>query len=293
MAKKVTVNLFDVSWTEKRTQRLSETLHEFSQLPLEDRWRGDIRLDRVDFVPAEEAFPLETFHLDFAKSRDIGPGKISPHAAISDVGLSREEFFGEETAALYIPKKKWLVVLHNQYGTGPSRIAEYLNALDPGSNSRRFDYELAPKIDARAIQRMNAMKRLSEVTVSANVGAFEDASDDLGESVKEAAQAARAMRLHLKLVANPAHKRGGFLNLPVVKTLIDSMLRQPEDVERLEVKGGGGGADEKDQMINLLKHKIRKQFPDTQLTVSNHRYTFESKIQLLRSTGRAWISSLD
>ena len=43
MAKKVTVNLFDVSWTEKRTQRLSDTLHEFSQLPLEDRWRGDIR----------------------------------------------------------------------------------------------------------------------------------------------------------------------------------------------------------------------------------------------------------
>lgn len=292
MTKKVTVNLFDVGWTDRKTQRLSDTLVEFSKLPIEDRWRGDIRLDRVDYIAADAALPVDAFHLDFAKSRDIGPGKISPHAAISDVGLRREEFFGEETAALYIPKKKWFVVLHNHYGTGPSRIAEYLNALDPGSYSRHFDYELTPKIDARALQRMKSMKRLSEVTVSANIGAFEDATDDLGESVKDAATAARAVRLHLKLVANPAHKRGGFLDLPVVRKLVDSMLRQPEDVDRLEVKGGGG-ADEKDQMINLLKHKIRKQYPDSTLIVANHRYTFESKIHLLRSTSRMWIDNID
>ncbi|WP_291517509.1 DUF6731 family protein [Acidovorax sp.] len=293
MTRKVTVNLFDVGWTERKTQKLSATLEEFAQLPIEDRWRGDIRLDRVERVAGDAALPVDAFHLDFAKSRDIGPGKISPHAVISDVGLRREEFFGEETAAIYIPKKRWLCVLHNQYGTGPSRIAEYLNALDPGSNNRRFDYEVVPKIDARALQRMQGMKHLSEVTVSANVGAFEDANDDVGESVKEAATAARAMRLHLKLVANPAHKRGGFLDLGVVRKLVDSMLKQPDDVDRLEVKGGGGAAEEKDQMINLLKHKIRKQFPDTSLIVANHRYTFESKIHLLRSPCRMWIDSLD
>lgn len=293
MAKKVTINLFDVSWTEKKTQKLSDTLMEFSALPLEQRWRSDIRLDRIERMPSDAALPVDVFHLDFAKARAIGPGKIAPRTVISDVGLQREELFGEETAAIYVPKKKWLVVLHNQYGIGPNRIAEYLNALDPGNHERSFDYEVSPKIDASALQRMRQMKRMSEVTVTANVGAFDDVNSDVGESVKDAATAAQAHRLHLKLVANPAHKKGKFLHLPAVKSLVNAMLRQGDDVARLEVKGGGGAADEKDQVINLLHHKIRKQSPDTALIVSNHRYTFESKIHLLRATCRAWLDTLD
>lgn len=290
MARKVTVNLFDVMKGDG-TQQTSRTLNEFAAMHIEDRWRGDIRLEWVERKEPDAALPLVAYELAFAKSRNIGPGKLTRHEPIGDVGLSQEELFGEETAALYVPNKKWLLVLHNQYGVGPSRIAEYLNAVAPGDAERRFDYEIAPVIDSRALQKMKAMKHLSQVSVVANVGAFEDSDDELGESVKEAASASKAYRLHLKLEANPPHKKGGFLDFKAVRHLVDSMLKNSEDVDRLEIKGGGN-AEEKDQMINLLQHKIRKQFSDTELIVTNHRYTFQSKMHLLRSTCRMWSDTL-
>lgn len=292
MTSQVTVNLFDVSWTEKKTQKLSDTLHEFAGLDLADRWRLDTRLDRVEFAAKDLVVKEDAYHLDFAKSRAIGPGRLAHKEAISDIRLSQEEFFGEETAALYLPARKWLLILHNQYGVGPSRIASYLNALDPGNEERHFDYKIDPKIDSTALKRMRAMKHFSALEVTANVGAFEEANDELGESVKEVAKEAKAMRLHLRLEANEVRRRGNHLEKGKIGDLIRTMLRNDaNDVHKLEVKGGEN-ADQRDQVINLLKHKLKQRFPIGQLDVVNHRYTFASKIRLLRSACRGWMNSL-
>lgn len=290
MAKNVTINLFDVSRTPK-TQSLSHTLEEFALLPLEKRARSEIRLDRVEFQPANAELPVDAWHLDFAKARDIGPGKMAKDKYIADIGLGEGELFGEETAAIYVPKKKWLLVLNNHYGVGPSRMAAYFNALDLGIAQRQLMYAINPKIDQTALERMEAMKSFAEVEITASVGAFEDGGD-VGESVLQAASEIKAHRVHLRFIANEKYKRGDVLGLGAVKKMVAGLLGKDEGVDKLTVKGSEQIADKQDRVIDLIEHKIRRQYSTRELVVVNLRYTYESKIHLLRKACRGWLNSI-
>jgi len=291
MGKFVTINLFQVEHGDA-TPPLSDTLDEFEQLPIDQRWRSDIRLEKVERVSADSVLP-KVYHLDFAKSRSVGPGRMSHAQAVVDVGLTREEMFGEETAALYLPSKKWLLVLHNQYGVGPSRMAQYFNALDPGSAERHFDYYAYAKIDTQALRKMQAMQHFSGVEIMANVGGFEGAKDAVGEPVVEAANAARAVRLHLRLMANKTHGQGRLLDTDAVRRFVSGLLRNHEEVDKIKVKSADANLDADDRVIDLIEHKIRVRYPDRMLAVTNHRYTYASKIALLRRACRGWLNFMD
>lgn len=290
MTKKVTVNLFDVTWSE-RTQTLSETLTEFDRLPLEHRWRDDIRLDVIRRIPAAADLRKETVFLGFAKGRDLGPGKLATATPVGDVGLADHEFFGEETAALYVPSKRWLVVLNNHYGVGPSAMASYLNALDPGNGERHFDYEIFPKIDRQVMERLNRMTKLSTIEISANVGAF-DSETVLGEAVVDTVRAASAKRITITLHANEPHRKGGELSKRPIRGFLNRLLAQPDGVSKVTV-AGRHETEMQDQVLNLLEEKVRRHYTDRDLQVLNHRYTVESKMALLRRACRGWIDTLD
>ncbi len=124
MTRYVTVNLFEVH-KGARSQPLADTLDEFAAQPIRSRWRGDIRLDQVERVRGDSSLRHTAYHLDFAKGRHVGPGRMSASRAVSDVGLNGDERFGEETAALFLPHKGWLLALHNPYGVGPSRLRSW------------------------------------------------------------------------------------------------------------------------------------------------------------------------
>lgn len=289
MSRKVTVNLFDVSRTDG-TQPLSATLDEFAALALDQRLRTDVRLEHVDKHLPDAVLPFEVYLLNFAKAREIGPGKMAADHPVSDVGLSPDELFGEETAALYIPAKNWILVLNNHYGIGPSRMATYFNALDPGSD-RHFFYTISPKIDQTALEKMQAMPNFAEVEITANVGAFET-GEMVGESVYEATSGVGAQRLSLKLCANEAHKKGHVLNLQNIRGFIDRVLARSDDVSVLKVKSADQTATDQDRVINLIEHKIKLRYSDSTLQVFNHRYTLASKINLLRKSCRHWLDTL-
>lgn len=288
MTRYVTINLFDVEHSPD-VQRLSDTLDAFSSLPIDQRWRSDIRLDHIARAPADDVLKSDAYHLDFAKRRDIGPGRLSHAAALGDVGLASGESFGEETAALYLPSRKWILVLHNQYGVGPGRIAAYLNALDPGR--AELDYALSPRIDANALKRMRSMPSFAEVEVSANVGAFSDTGEAMGESVAESARQARAQRVYLKLMANKPHGRGEALNMQAARRMLSGLLRRNDDVQILRVRSSDESVDVQDRVVDLIEHKIRQKYPDSMLRVEQHRYTYDSKIDLLRRACRGWLDS--
>lgn len=290
MTKKVTVNLFDVTWSDA-TQRLAETLAEFERLPLANRWRDDIRLDVIHRVPAGADLSLETIFLDFAKGRDLGPGKLASATPVGDVGLAADEFFGEETAALYVPARRWLLVLNNHYGVGPTAMARYLNALDPGASDRHFDYVIQPKIDRQVMDKLNRMTRLSTVEISASVGAF-DTDTVLGEAVVDTVRAASAKRITITLHANDLYKKGESLDNRPIRTLMDRLLGQPEGVGKITVTGRED-AETQDQVLNLLEEKVRRQYSEHDLQVLQHRYTLQSKMDLLRRACRGWTDTLD
>ena len=291
MTRNVTVNLFKVNHA-ARTQALADTLEEFAALPLDRRWRSDIRLDQIEAVQGDHSIPHLAYHLDFAKERPVGPGRLSAAQPVADVGLSRGEQFGEETAALFLPHKGWLLMLHNQYGVGPSRMASYFNALDPGNADRHFDYEIQPMIDQHALERMKAMGGFSRVHVTASVGAFEELDDEVSESVFQAASATRAMRVELQLKANAKHKRGGRLNTQIARGFINGLLGRDAGVYKIKVTGSDQDMDASDRVIDLIQQKIRRSYPDTQLKLVNHRYTYGSKIALLRRACHGWLDAM-
>lgn len=291
MANNVRVNLFEVAHA-PQTQKLSDTLVAFSQLPIEQRYRGDIRLEQVIQFPADNVLPYEQFHLEFAKERQIGPGRMSRTAAISNVGLQRDELFGEETAALYLPSKKWLLVLNNLYGVGPSRMADYFNALDPGNDALYLDYMIQPMIDQHTLARMRKVQRFSEIEITASVGAFDKLDDKVAESVLDAAKGVKAHRLTLKLHANEKRKSGASLTPSAVRHLVDKLLTRSEDIDKLAIKGDDEALQNRDSVINLIEHRVHTKFRASELQVDNHRYTHGSKMDLLRRACRGWLTSL-
>lgn len=291
MTRYVTVNLFEVHQG-ARTQALADTLDEFAALPIDQRWRSDIRLDQAWRVAADGVLAHVAYHLGFAKGRPIGPGRMSAHQPVTDVGLNGGEQFGEETAALFLPHKGWLLALHNQYGVGPSRMAGYFNALDPGSADRHFDYEVRPMIDRQTLARMNAMGGFAQLWVTASVGAFEALDDEVGESVSQAADATNAMRVELRLAANALHRRGGKLNMLAARRFINGLLSHGDGVDKIEVKSSDAQLETSDRVVDLIEHKVRRRYPDTQLNVLHHRYTYASKIDLLRRACRGWLDEM-
>ncbi|MDR0458165.1 MAG: hypothetical protein LBH10_03940 [Burkholderiaceae bacterium] len=292
MTKQVTVNLFDIVHSDK-TQSLTQTLETYASLPLDQRWRSDLRLDIVKNDPESQRL-LETtvYCMSFAKGRPIGPGRLSRDTPVRDVDLGPSENFGEETAALYISNKKWFLVLHNQYGIGSKRMAEYFNALDPGNSL--FDYALFPRIDQAILNKLSSMKNFVEIEVRANVGAFGETEDAIGESVAAAANQSRAMRLEIRLMANTPHKKTNYLEHNKVIKFIQSLLNKSSaGVDKLKVHCDDERLDKADRILDLIEQKINLQFSTSELQLLNHRHTFDSKIALLRRAALHWNNTLN
>lgn len=288
MAKQVKISFFDVEWDSK-TQPLSDTLDEFMALPLQHRWRHDIRLE--DARAAVDA-GVKVYHLEFAKSRLVGPGKLSDAAPLEDVGLEPDQSFGEETSALYVPSKKWLLIMNNHYGAGPSRMVEYFNALDPGNLNRHFDYKVMPRIDRKAFSRALRSKKFGGIEIAANVGFFEQGTGEpITESISQAVDAAKAMRVTLRLEANEKYKSNRNLNVAAILKLA-SRARSSDEVDKMTVKLNDDSLDARDRVIDLLEQKVFHHYPDTALQVEGSRYTRGSKEILLLRSCRAWLKLL-
>ena len=289
MAKQVTIYLFDVDWSNK-TQTLSDTLNEFGGISLDQRWRSEIRLDHIELSPADSTGKLpERYHLNFTKRRDIGPGKLGDAMPISSIQLEHDEDFGEETAALYVPSKKMLLVLHNQNGIGATRMMSYLNALDPGS-SRYFDYIATVQLDATAAGKLNDMDQLKSIDVTVKVDALQTSGDNVSMSLSQATKEAGAQKISLRMQAKGTRKLPKFLDLKMASEFIKSLQQRSDDVSVLRVKGRESNNDDSsDQVIDLLKHKVKVSYRTTELEVVNHRYTEKSKRLLLDKALRQWI----
>lgn len=286
MTTEVSVNLFDIEWDDRRSPRLANTLSDFAALPLQARWRDDIRLEH--YLP-EQVSGRNVLLLDFAKRREVGPGRLATGEPLTAVELQHHEDFGEETAALYVPARKVLLVLHNQAGVGAGRMMRYLNALDPGNGDRHFDYAARPRLDAVAMERYRGMRHISKVIVTATVQGLEAANADAGAALAQVTRAVNARRIKIELNANELYQRGSFLDMPLVRQFVRGLQGQDDEVSDLQVKGI---VDGEDQLIDLLEHKMRRKYRADELQVLQHRYTLESRWLLLRRALRSWIDVL-
>ncbi|HSV81482.1 MAG TPA: DUF6731 family protein [Ramlibacter sp.] len=285
MARQVTVNLFDVT-SGARTPRLSDTIEAFEALQLDQRWRGDIRLDGVEWRNTDGA---RAAFLDFAKKREIGPGKLTDRRAIESIHMQRDENFGEETAALYVPSKKWLLVLNNQSGVGPNRMMGYFNAIDPGNV--QHDYEANPKLDATAMSQLRRMEGVSSVEVTATLDALSASQREVGTALARAARPSGAQRISFALMANERYKKGRFLDTGMMKEFMRHLRSEGPGVTTLRVTGPDPDS-EKDLVVDLIRHRLKRRYNENELDVDSRRFTIESRWRLLARAFRSWNNTL-
>lgn len=286
--KMVTINIFDVDQTPQTCQALGATIDEFNLQMLNRRWRGDIRLDKIQKVNAVGKLPVR-YHLDFTKRRTVGPGKVDDQSAVSDIQLGVGEDFGEETAGVYVPSKKWLLILHNQAGIGPTRMMEYFNAVDPGNGQRHFAYLASPRLDPNIIARLGNMINLTSLDITAKVDALDGSHDQVGVALARATKPAKAETLHVTLKAERNRRVRRFLDSAVVRGLVDGLRANLNDVSVLKVKGEDPTTQRKDQVIDLIEHKLKRQYPVDRLQIQAHRYTLQSRWALLDEALLGWL----
>lgn len=281
MAKTVAVTLFDVKWDDP-TPPLRETLQRFDQLPLDQRWREDVRLDNMR---QRNVGRNMGWYLDFAKRRDIGPGALGQGRAIRAIRLAEDEDFGEETAALYVPAKGWLLVLVNGNGIGPNRMMQYLSAVDPGQ--RHLSYRADAKIDAETMTKFRRMRGMRTVEIDATVDALTAADRAAGTSLGRATGMLGGYRVSITVHANEKRHRDRSL-AATARDLVSNLLGEDDGVDGVHVSGHDP-VEDKDIALNLLKHKLRKSFQvEEHLVVTSHRYTLESRWALLAVAFDQW-----
>lgn len=149
---KLKVNLFKVIRGE-RDQPLEHLLHDIAQVPLERRLKrvrvSDVRLEHIA-RPREAGNDTDFWLLDFVYLRDThGPGKAGRNVAIQGFDMQVDDFFGEETAALYDPATGYLILQYNHHGVKARTVEGYLNKFFEGERAPS-SYELAMKLDTES-----------------------------------------------------------------------------------------------------------------------------------------------
>lgn len=117
--------------------------------------RAELRIDSIELRDG-------VWLMDFVKFRQTqGPGRGKKKARVEGFEFKKGESFAEETAALYDPATKYMLVQYNHSGVRAGSIAHYLSDYDESATNI---YDLNPKYDPeteRKLQRKAIKKSLS------------------------------------------------------------------------------------------------------------------------------------
>lgn len=139
---------------------LSDILESIEQMSLDDRIEDTtttrLRLDN------ERKTRAGVWFLDFLKFRTAGPGKASDKNPTVDFDLAPDEYFGEETAALYDSGTDNFILQYNHFGPRSGAIETYLNIMADRWAGKRTEIELVPVLREDATERLDSAQLLKK-----------------------------------------------------------------------------------------------------------------------------------
>ena len=217
--------------------------------------QADIRLDAVSKRTLKRGGVAqgEVYYLDFTRMRDThGPGRVSKEKPVEGFDLDPEDFFGEETAALWLPQTKHLIVQFNHFGPKAQSIADYL-----GSYIRPITtYELKPKLDRDAERRFKKQAEVRKIQLSIDLTKM--TKDDLknGMAFAEAAKLGTDLNAaRMQITISVGHDPTGKLTQRAKDSIVAALGWKRNAVTSATVSGRAtpGGEIE---AIDLLEHKL-------------------------------------
>lgn len=145
---------------DKKLQPLEHTLAQLVRSPLGNRVR---QLGYQEFRLEEAIHPdrhWPTWRIAVCKFRGEGPGLAKRDTPSMSMNLDDDEDFTEDTAMLFDPASKMIVMQYNHYGPRAGSVADYFSAW-LGANDGA--YELAPQLNQNVQARLKSKKQFTRV----------------------------------------------------------------------------------------------------------------------------------
>ena len=296
MAAVMAVHLFEVRALH-RTPPLELLLKQIHEDSIADRLKlvghQEVRIEKI-VEPHSKGNKTPYWLLDFTKIRfEHGPGKASRGDPIEGFELEVDQGFGEETAALYDPERRVMLIQYNHYGARSTIIENYFGLYGHAQNEIRgydFDIRLDENADVRFAKKQTITKmhfkiappRMTKAQRSGNVslGRAIDVSSGLGaESIEVVVSAGRGVDATLSLAQATA----------LIRRLMG--LRQRKDQEsvlsKLEISGRDSPLEPLD-VVDLLRPKLVQHIGDLVLSPIDRRYTLRSRWDGLLRARNGW-----
>lgn len=299
MAGKMNVNLFRVS-ASTGLPPLEEVLEQLVGQSYEDRLRRvgtyNMRLEHIA-PPHSPGNTSDYWMLDFVKLREQGPGRAGRNTPIEDFEMNDEHAFGEETAALYDPATRYMLVQYNHHGVRAPGIQEYFNQVQhnpDGLSSYFLRIKLDESSEVRLARKQHISKVHFKIDASKMSAAFRNADVGLARAL-ELTEMQDGQTLEITINAG----RGRNLRRGPIQSLINTLLGVRADDEandngslrQFEIQGR---EDElgRQEAINMLSPKLETTISDLS-TGNGRRYTLLSRWIGLQRARRGWAHIID
>lgn len=284
MKEKIKVHAFGVKHLEKSGE-LQDLLLQIDDDDLDKRVRSigfsDIRIENVKNENG-------LFYFDFGKFRDQhGPGKASIGKPTEGFDFQDGEVFCEETACLYIPKSKHLIVQYNHHGTRIGLIQSYLSSYD---QNNIYTFEMLPKydetIEAKFRNRAATKKIIFEIDPR-----FLNQNDSVaGTALTQALDLGmKSDGEKVELTISAGKSKNRYLSNFIDKTaniLKKKSVENPDAITKLKV-GVLENIDSRMEVLDLIAHRLVHEFSDMRIG-KDLRFPRAERYKALTRAHNAW-----
>jgi hypothetical protein len=272
------------------------------QTPLASRLRmvgqQEIRLEEV-LPPKLAGNPTPYWLLDFTRLRfEHGPGRANRSEPIEGFDLQNDDGFGEETAALYDPAARYMLVQYNHFGVRAGAIQDYLSFFDKASSQ---SYELRVKLDGTAEQRLAQKQILKKIVFKVAPAHMTQTQRNAGVSLERAIELSDNLQgQSIEISISAGRSANAALSFNRIGNLIaalrklvaadqnalDGVSQGPKIVEKFEVHGKSGVGEVTDA-IDMLASKLELSI-DGLVLGGDLRYTRRSRWNGLIRARNGW-----
>lgn len=285
MQEKMKVHAFGVIPIDNR-QPLDILLAEISALPLELRIRrvggADYRIEHIE-LRADGCW-----YVDFGRFRTThGPGAASKATPIRGIDFQIDEVFCEETALLYDPISKHVIIQYNHFGARVGAMQDFFNSF---MGADVYIYDFRPKYDDDVERRFQTRHAIRRLTFAIDPRLFNENDRQAGTALAQAIDIGNQSNgSKLELTLSVGRERNLSLSKMIDRTAIALKLKaeeNPDSVSRLEV-GILQNLDAKMEVVDLIAQRLFRSFDNIRVG-ADLRFPREDRYQALKSAYNGW-----
>jgi len=225
---------------------------------------------------------------DFGKFREQhGPGKASKSTPVEGFSFKKGEAFCEETACLYIPKTRHLLIQYNHHGARVGKIQEYLNTYDQNNS---YTFEFVSKYDETVERKFRNRAATKKIIFEIDPRFLNQSDRIAGTALTHALDLGQQSHGEkVELVISAGRPKNKYLS-QFIDTTADVLKRiageNPDGITKLKV-GVLENLDSRMEVLDLIAQRLVHEFEDIPLG-SDLRFPKNERYRALERAYNGW-----